>query len=217
LSDVDLTETAAERLKDLSARIKDFLASETKRAANKEKKDDRDALAATGNEGADGDGSEIEEVPDPNPSPMEGVSAQWLDSELVRLISNEMQCPICADLLLEPHMVCSNQHNLCQDCLGNLLENRINRCPECREIITSISRNRFACKAVEVLASIKLGTALVEERMERKSGFENRQIDLDGLLAAIPSHSTSDDSSERRFLILQGKLVVSRTKPKRKC
>jgi hypothetical protein len=64
LSDVDLTETAAERLKDLSARIKDFLASETKRAANKEKKDDRDALAATGNEGADGDGSEIEEIED---------------------------------------------------------------------------------------------------------------------------------------------------------
>ena len=120
-----------------------------------------------------------------------------LDSELERLISNEMQCPICADLLLEPHMVCSNQHNLCQDCLGSLLESRINRCPECREIITSISRNRFACKAVEVLASMKLGTAMVEERMERKSGFENRQLDLDRLLAAIPaSPSPSDVSSE---------------------
>ena len=94
-------------------------------------------------------------------------------------------------------MVCSNQHNLCQDCLGSLLESRINRCPECREIITSISRNRFACKAVEVLASMKLGTAMVEERMERKSGFENRQLDLDRLLAAIPaSPSPSDVSSE---------------------
>jgi hypothetical protein len=96
-------------------------------------------------------------------------------------------------------MVCSNQHNLCQDCLGNLLESRINRCPECREIITStsISRNRFACKTVEVLASMKLGTAMVEERMERKSGFDNRQLDLDRLLAAIPaSPSASDVSSE---------------------
>jgi hypothetical protein len=132
-----------------------------------------------------------------HPSPMEGVNARSMDSELVRLISNEMQCPICADLMLEPHMVCSNQHNLCQDCLGSLLENRDNRCPECREIITSISRNRFACKAVEVLASMKLGTALVEERMERKSGFENRQLDLDSLLAAISaSTSASDVSSE---------------------
>jgi hypothetical protein len=128
-----------------------------------------------------------------HPSPMGGVSASSMDSELVRLISNEMQCPICADLMLEPHMVCSNQHNLCQDCLGSLLENRDNRCPECREIITSISRNRFACKAVEVLASMKLGTALVEERMERKSGFENRQLDLDRLLAAISASPSAGD------------------------
>ncbi len=67
-----------------------------------------------------------------------------------------MQCPICADLLLEPHMVCGIQHNLCQDCLCSLLDNQINRCPECHEIITSISRNLFACKAVEVTVSVCL-------------------------------------------------------------
>jgi hypothetical protein len=50
---------------------------------------------------------------------------------------------------------------------------------------------------VEVLVSMELGTALVEERMERKSDFENRQLDLDRLLAAIPaSPSASDVSSE---------------------
>ena len=165
--------------------------------------------------GQEGEGADDEE----HPSPMEGPSpspsrrhsrsrsrsrsasrgdrslgregASSMDSELVRLISIEMQCPMCADLLLEPHMVCSNQHNLCHDCLGSLLENRNNRCPECREIITSISRNRFACKAAEALASMKLGTALVEERMEMQSGFKNRQLDLDRRLAAIVWRATA--------------------------
>ena len=165
--------------------------------------------------GQEGEGADDEE----HPSPMEGPSpspsrrhsrsrsrsrsasrgdrslgregASSMDSELVRLISIEMQCPMCADLLLEPHMVCSNQHNLCHDCLGSLLENRNNRCPECREIITSISRNRFACKAAEALASMKLGTALVKERMEMQSGFKNRQLDLDRRLAAIVWRATA--------------------------
>jgi hypothetical protein len=127
--------------------------------------------------------------------PHPGIGEGAVDSELVRLMKCEMQCPICTELWLEPHIVCSNQHNICKDCLANLLRKGQKReCPECRATITSVKPNRFACKAVQIVASATLGAGLLEERSVRHEAA--KPLDLDCLLASIPKPPYASDSED---------------------
>ena len=55
--------------------------------------------------------------------------------------ADDLVCPICTDVLDQPHSCCSQGHVFCRDCLDQSLERR-ERCPTCREAAGSVVRQR---------------------------------------------------------------------------
>ena len=54
---------------------------------------------------------------------------------------DDLVCPICTDVLDQPHSCCSQGHVFCRDCLDQSLARR-ERCPTCREAAGSVVRQR---------------------------------------------------------------------------
>ena len=55
--------------------------------------------------------------------------------------ADDLVCPICTDVLDQPHSCCSQGHVFCRDCLDQSLARR-ERCPTCREAAGSVVRQR---------------------------------------------------------------------------
>ena len=109
-------------------------------------------------------------------------------------IPDELTCPICTDLFVEPHIICKNQHTLCGDCVLDLLEHGDVRCPECRDIM-DIERNRLACSAVNSIAAVLLTEEELAEHTRRKAKLESGGPDLKCVLRCQLAGTVDEDSS----------------------
>jgi len=109
-------------------------------------------------------------------------------------LCEEYICPICQELVLDAHTVCSDEHVFCCSCLSQWLEAK-NECPTCRTILGAPRRLRVINNAVEKLASRVLTD---QQRAERES---RRQEGIEAAAAAAQASQTAmHQAAERRRL-----------------
>ena len=71
-------------------------------------------------------------------------------------LAQELSCPICAGLFVNPTTVCSKGHTFCEDCVKPWINDRDKDCPSCRGPILRVSgkvgvKNLVAANAVDNL------------------------------------------------------------------
>ncbi|XP_067321494.1 zinc finger protein RFP-like [Anolis sagrei] len=82
----------------------------------------------------------------------------------IKMLCEELACPICLEYFKEPVMIISCGHHFCQSCLDQCWEGKEASCPQCREKVQEgdIKRNWQLANLVEIAKD--LGSKKAEEK-----------------------------------------------------
>ena len=108
--------------------------------------------------------------------------------------ADDLVCPICTDVLDQPHSCCSQGHVFCRDCLDQSLERR-ERCPTCREAAGSVVRQR-PLEGIIAKLRIRCPHADDEDEPARPAG----RMTVAQLRAALAERELPEDGRKAELL-----------------